>query len=256
MSKYPKHWRVNASAANLVPPPPKARDWYRINNAAATTAEVIIYDEIGEWGVTAKNFIDDLNQVTAKNIDVRLNSGGGSVFEGLAIYQALRRHPANVTTHIDGIAASIASVIAMAGDRRLISRNGTVMIHEASGLCAGPSMDMREMAQLLDRTSNNLADIYAQRSGVGTVESWRKQMLAETWFTGAEAVEAGLATETEDADAEEAWAPFAHWDAQKATTTKAAADIEWQRTVAHLTGAGMRIPDRPIPVFPKTRPTR
>lgn len=251
MANYPKHWRINAAAANLVPPPPKAKDWYRISNAAATTAEVVIYDEIGEWGVTAKNFVEDLGKVTAKNIDVRLNSGGGSVFEGLAIYEALRRHPANVTTYVDGIAASIASVIAMAGDRRVVSRNGSLMIHEASGVCAGPGSDMRQMAELLNRISDQIADVYAQRTGEGTLESWRALMKEETWFTGAEAVEAGLATESADQEAEEAWAPFAHWDRRQA-----ARDIEWQRTVAHLTAAGIRTPERPIEVFPKTRPNR
>ncbi|MFE0844911.1 head maturation protease, ClpP-related [Streptomyces rochei] len=252
MSKYPKHWRINAAAAHLVPPPTEAREWYRIRNAAsADTAEVIIYDEIGEWGVTAKNFIDDLNQVRAGNIDIRLNSGGGSVFEGLAIYQALRRHPANITTYIDGIAASIASIIAMAGDRRVISRNGSMMIHEASGLAAGNAQDMREMADVLNRLSQNLADVYAHRTGNGTADSWREQMVAETWFVGAEAVAAGLATETDDQDDVTAWAPFAQWSKQQP-----AAEIEWQRTVAKLLTEGHRAPDRPIELFPNNHPHR
>ncbi|MGW3186341.1 head maturation protease, ClpP-related [Streptomyces ardesiacus] len=251
MSKYPKHWRINAAYSHLAPPPAEARDWYRIRNATALdTAEVIIYDEIGEWGVTAKNFIDDLNQVKARNIDIRLNSGGGSVFEGLAIYQALRRHPANVTTYIDGIAASIASVIAMAGDRRVISRNGSMMIHEASGLTAGNSKDMREMAELLNRISQNLADVYAQRTGKGTASSWREQMRAESWFVGAEAVEAGLATEADDQDDATAWAPFAQWSKEKP-----AAEIEWQRSVAKLTKS-RRAPDGPIELFPNNPPHR
>jgi len=251
MGNFPRHWRINAHAANLVPPPAKSRDWYRINNATATTAEVVIYDEIGEWGVTAKDFVNDLGKVTAKNLDVRLNSGGGSVFEGLAIFEALRRHPANVTTYVDGIAASIASVIAMAGDRRVVSRNGSLMIHEASGVCAGPSVDMRQMAELLNRISDQIADVYTQRTGEGAQAYWRGLMKAESWFTGAEAVDVGLATEVADEDGAEAWAPFAHWTKQPAADA-----IEWQRTVANLTGEGLRMPDRAVPLFPNPRPNR
>ncbi|MEU3982521.1 head maturation protease, ClpP-related [Streptomyces sp. NPDC026672] len=247
MGNFPRHWRINAHAANLVPPPAKSRDWYRINNAASSTAEVVIYDEIGEWGITAKDFVNDLGKVTAKNIDVRLNSGGGSVFEGLAIFEALRRHPANITTYVDGIAASIASVIAMSGDRRVVSRNGSLMIHEASGVCAGPSVDMRQMGELLNRISDQIADVYTQRTGEGSVASWRGLMKAETWFTGSEAVDAGLATEVADDDAEDAWAPFAHWTKQEPADA-----IDWQRTVAHLWAEGVRVPERPAPLFPKT----
>jgi len=174
----------------------EAQSWYRITNATAPDeAEVMLYDEIGGWfGATADQFIDDLNQVTAPNLRVRVNSPGGSVFEGIAIANALRSHPANVVVQVDGIAASIASVIAMAGDRVEMAPNTMMMIHDASGLCMGDASDMAEMAELLDLISDNIADAYAARAG-GTREQWREEMRAETWFLPEDAVKAGLADE-------------------------------------------------------------
>ncbi|MEU1445501.1 head maturation protease, ClpP-related [Streptomyces mirabilis] len=173
-----------------------ARTWYRITNAVAPDeAEVMLYDEIGGWfGATADAFIEELNEVTAPNLRVRINSPGGSVFEGIAIANALRSHPANVVVQVDGIAASIASVIAMAGDRVEMAPNTMLMIHDASGLCMGDASDMEEMAQLLDLISDNIADAYAARAG-GTRDDWRTQMRAETWYLPEDAVTAGLADE-------------------------------------------------------------
>jgi ATP-dependent protease ClpP protease subunit len=174
----------------------EARSWYRITNAASQDeAEVMLYDEVGGWlGATADQFIADLRGVTAPNLRVRINSPGGSVFEGIAIANALRSHPANVTVQVDGIAASIASVIAMAGDRIEMAPNTMLMIHDASGLCMGNAADMQEMAELLDLISDNIADAYAQRAG-GTRDQWRALMRAETWYLPEDAVTAGLADE-------------------------------------------------------------
>ena len=174
----------------------EAQSWYRITNATAPDeAEVMLYDEVGGWlGATADQFIADLRGITAPNLRVRINSPGGSVFEGIAIANALRSHPANVTIQVDGIAASIASVIAMAGDRVEMAPNTMLMIHEASGLCMGDASDMEEMGQLLDLISDNIADAYAAKAG-GTRESWREQMRNETWFLPDDAVTAGLADE-------------------------------------------------------------
>ncbi|TGZ14742.1 hypothetical protein DV517_62250 [Streptomyces sp. S816] len=171
----------------------EARSWYRITNVASDEAEVMLYDEIGGWfGATADQFIADLRGVTAPNLRVRVNSPGGSVFEGIAIANALRSHPANVTVQVDGIAASIASVIAMAGDRIEMSPNTMLMIHDASGLCMGNAQDMAEMGELLDLISDNIADAYAARAG-GTRAEWRARMQAETWYLPDDAVTAGLA---------------------------------------------------------------
>jgi ATP-dependent protease ClpP protease subunit len=170
-------------------------DWYRITNSVSGgTAQVHIYDEIGYWGITASDFMRDLSQVNATDIDLHLNSPGGEIFDGIAIMNALRSHPANVTTYVDSLAASIASVIAMAGDRIVMAPNSQMMIHDGSGLCIGNAADMRQTAELLDRQSDNIADIYAKRAG-GTVAEWRALMTAETWYTADEAVEAGLADE-------------------------------------------------------------
>lgn len=174
----------------------EARSWYRISNTAdPDEAEVMLYDEIGGWfGATADRLIAELKGVTAPRMRVRINSPGGSVFEGIAIANALRAHPANVTVQVDGVAASIASVIAMAGDRIEMAPNSMLMIHDASGVCMGNAADMEDMAELLDLVSDNIADAYAARAG-GTREQWRERMRAETWYLPEDAVAAGLADE-------------------------------------------------------------
>ncbi|MEU3851728.1 head maturation protease, ClpP-related [Streptomyces sp. NPDC029554] len=174
----------------------EARSWYRISNAAdSDEAEVMLYDEIGGWfGTTADELISELKGITAPRMRVRINSPGGSVFEGIAIANALRAHPASVTVQVDSVAASIASVIAMAGDRIEMAPNSMMMIHDASGVCLGNAQDMEEMAELLDLISDNIADAYAQRAG-GTRDEWRARMRAETWFLPEDAVDNGLADE-------------------------------------------------------------
>jgi ATP-dependent protease ClpP protease subunit len=174
----------------------EARSWYRISNAAdSDEAEVMLYDEIGGWfGNTADDLIAELKGITSPRMRVRINSPGGSVFEGIAIANALRAHPANVTVQVDAVAASIASVIAMAGDRIEMAPNSMMMIHDASGLCWGNAAEMEEMAELLDLISDNIADAYAARAG-GTREQWRERMRAETWYLPEDAVENGLADE-------------------------------------------------------------
>jgi ATP-dependent protease ClpP protease subunit len=179
--------------------------WYRIENFVTTedgqtSASVYIYDEIGWYGVTAQDFVRDLMQVTASEIHVHINSPGGDVFDGVAIYNALLSHPANIIVHVDGLAASAASFIAQAGDTRLIARNAQMMIHDAQGVCMGAAVDMREMADLLDKASDNIADIYSTRCG-GTKKQWRGQMEATVWYSAAEAVQAGLADKVEDVGA-------------------------------------------------------
>lgn len=170
-------------------------DWYRITNSVSGgPATVHVYDEIGYWGITASDFVRELAGVTATEIDLHVNSPGGEIFDGIAICNALRQHPATVTTYVDGLAASIASVIAMAGDRIVMAPNSQMMIHDGSGLCIGNAAEMRQMAELLDRQSNNIAEVYANRAG-GTPEEWRALMEAETWYTAQEAVDAGLADE-------------------------------------------------------------
>jgi ATP-dependent protease ClpP protease subunit len=165
-------------------------DWYRIVNKADAPAEVMIYDEIGYVGVTAQDFIKDLAAINGP-IDLHLNTPGGEVFDGMAIYNYLAQR-GGVTVYIDSLAASIGSVIAMAGDPVIIAKTGQMMIHDGFGMAIGNAADMRELADLLDKTSNNIAQVYADRTGKPAGE-WRDLMRAETWFSAQETVDAGLA---------------------------------------------------------------
>ncbi|MGE5827636.1 MAG: head maturation protease, ClpP-related [Micromonosporaceae bacterium] len=184
------------------------KTWYRIENKA-DTATVYLYDEIGMFGVSAGSFAKELGEVNSPTIDLRLNSPGGEVFDGLAIYNALQRHPARITVHVDGIAASVTSVIAMAGDEILIDRYAQMMIHEAHAIAVGSTKDMSAMARLLDEYSDNIAAIYATRAG-GDKSTWRDRMKAETWFSAAEAVKAGLADRVAEGTVKAR--PAATWD--------------------------------------------
>lgn len=165
--------------------------WYRIQNQGSR-AKVYIYDMIGEWGVTAQDFVNELNGVKAPHIDLHMNTQGGQVFDGIAIYTALLNHPAEVTVYVDALAASAGSFIAQAGSKRVMARNARMMIHDAHGLCIGNADDARDMAKMLDDMSDNIASIYAERAGQD-VRHWRKAMRAETWYSAEDAVEAGLA---------------------------------------------------------------
>jgi ATP-dependent protease ClpP protease subunit len=166
-------------------------DWCRIVNGAADTADVYLYDEIGYWGTSADEFCEQLRGITARRINLHINSPGGEIMDGLAIRSCLRQHDATVVTYVDGIAASSASFIALAGDEVLIDRNAILMIHDATWVCVGNAAEMRDAAELLDKMSDNIADIYAQKAG-GLIADWRALMLTETWYTGEEAVTAGL----------------------------------------------------------------
>lgn len=168
------------------------RDWYRLENRADGTADLYVYDEIGFFGVTANDLIDQLRGLDATEIHVRLNSPGGEIFDGIAIYNALRSHSARVIVQVDSLAASIASVIAMAGDEVIMAPFSQMMIHDGLGMVVGNAADMREMADLLDRQSDNIAAIYQARAG-GQTRTWRARMRAETWYSAQEAVDAGLA---------------------------------------------------------------
>lgn len=168
-------------------------DWYSIKAQSDGPTAVHIFDEIGYWGVSAQQFIRDLAEVKGP-VDIHLNSPGGEVFDGLAIYEALKQRTAPVSVSVDSLAASIASVIAMAADpgQLRIARTASLMIHNGWGLAMGDAADMRKTAELLDSETANIASIYAERSG-RPVEHWRGLMDAETWLKGQQAVDAGLA---------------------------------------------------------------
>ncbi|WP_430229905.1 head maturation protease, ClpP-related [Nitrosomonas communis] len=167
---------------------------WRINKTSDEKAEVFLYGDIGGWmdGVGAEEFNKELAALDVTSIDVRLNSGGGSVFEGQAIYNALNRHPAKINIHIDGLAASIASVIAMAGDQINITEGSHIMIHKPWSIAMGDAEAMRKEAEILDSLESGIMDIYAARTNKSRkqIEDW---IAAETWFKGQEAVDAGFA---------------------------------------------------------------
>lgn len=181
------------------------RQWYQIRNEATdadTTPEVLIYGEIDSyWGVDAAQFARDLAQINASEITVRINSVGGDIFDGIAILNALRGHDATINVVVDGLAASIASVIAMAGDTVTMNRNSQMMVHNGWAVCCGDMNDMAKTAEMLAKTTTNLASIYAEKSG-GTVDDWLAVMAEETWMTADEAVEAGLADSVIQADSD------------------------------------------------------
>lgn len=178
--------------------------WYEIRNQAgdgegqADEATVFVFDEIGgSLGVSAKQFAADLEAITAPVIKVRINSPGGSVFDSIAIHSALLHHPSKIVVYVDGIAASGASVIAMAGDEVVMMPGSQMMIHDAWGMEEGPEEDMLKMGKFLGRQSDNVATMY-QRRGGGEASEWRALMLAETWMFDAEAVAFGLADRVDE----------------------------------------------------------
>ena len=168
------------------------RSWYAIR-ARAEGAEVSIYDEIGAYGVSAKSFLDELGALPGDGpLTLRLNSPGGSVFDAVAIYNALKRHAGPVSVWIDGIAASAASYIAMAGDEVVMPENAFLMIHDPSGFAMGTADDMRAMAEALDKIKGSLVAGYVAKSG-GAEDDIAALMAKETWLDAAEAVELGFA---------------------------------------------------------------
>lgn len=157
-------------------------------------AEVLIYDEIGDesWGgISAKGLTKQLKDLKAKTINVRINSPGGSVFDGFSIYEALKRHPARIEVDIDGYAASIASVIAMAGEKIRMSKFGFFMIHNPSGFSMGESKDLRKTADLLDQVKEKLLIAYMERTDASKeeIDQW---MNNETWFGADQAKNIGF----------------------------------------------------------------
>lgn len=176
---------------------PQRRDWFQFENKADST-DLYIYDAIypddglGAGGIGAISFQEQLNAVKSGRINLYLNSPGGLVDEGLTIYNALRTHPATVNVVVQGIAASIATVIAQAGDRVEMAPGSMMMIHEAYGFSMGTAGDMARAAAMLEKMTASIAGIYALRSGRDAGE-WLPLMAAETWFNDQETVDAGLA---------------------------------------------------------------
>ncbi len=173
----------------------KERDWYAVKAANdAGIAEMRIYDVIGWPFVEADAFLNDLSKIQADEIKVKINSPGGDVFDGTAIYNGLSDHPAKITTTVDSLAASMASIIALAGDQRQIYKNSQYMIHNPWTFAMGDYNDLIKEAELLKSIAGQMAETYAQKSGKKQADI-QSMMDAESWFTGTKAVEAGFMTE-------------------------------------------------------------
>ena len=179
----------------------KDKKFYEFRALAGSAAELWIYEEVGgDWwstGVTAVDLCQELAQLNVMSIDVRINSPGGSVSDGLAIYNALKRHPANVTTYIDGLAASIASVIALAGNTVVMAENALFMIHNPWTCAQGDSDDMRKAADILDKFGESIATAYCNKTGMSQ-EEVLAAMDVGTWYTATEAKAAGFVDQIGD----------------------------------------------------------
>lgn len=218
---------------------------FEIVAAGEDAVDVLVYGDIGGWAeesTSAAKFVRDLQTVKAKTLNVRINSYGGSVSDALAIYNALRRHPANVNVAVDGVAVSAASLIAMAGERTTIAENGLLMIHGPIAMAAGNAVTLREMADVLDRYARAMAPSYAAKTGQPVAD-----MLAlltdgeDHWYTASEAHAAGFVD-----------------DIAAAAPVEASFDLGRYRGVPAAAAAfqrSMNMPDKPTPAAAPTAAT-
>ena len=173
------------------------KEWYNINNKASEIADVYIFDEIGMYGITAQSFISDIKDLKDKPINLRINSLGGDVFDGMAIYNVIKKRENKTTVYIEGIAASIATIIALGADEVIMSENSLFMIHNAWGGSMGNASDLRKTAETLEKISGELTDIYVKKTGLA-VERITEMMEEETWLNADEAYEMGFVDTVSD----------------------------------------------------------
>jgi ATP-dependent Clp endopeptidase proteolytic subunit ClpP len=188
--KYRNQRNAEATARYWNKPIDKS-DWYKIEALSEDSTEVMIYDVIGWPFNDAGEIIRALAGIDTKTVTVRINSPGGDVFDSMAIFNALQSHKSKIVTRIESLAASAASFIALAGKEVQAYQNAMVMIHDPWVLAAGNQYDLREIADILEKISGNMVDIYSQNSKVGKKEI-RDMLKAETWFTAKEAREKGF----------------------------------------------------------------
>jgi ATP-dependent protease ClpP protease subunit len=232
---------IRGRVHNLASPDKAApNEGFRATNEAGTTV-LYIYDRIGGWweGVFAKDVASAL--VGAGDVEVHINSGGGDIFEGAAIHNLFKNHSGKVTMRIDGVAASAASFIAMAGDTIVMEPNATMMVHEGSAICVGGAKDMRDSADVLDLLNKTIAGMYASRAG-GTVDEWLGTMGEETWYDAEKALAAGLVDEVAPAKAKDAAAPTDGFD-------MSVFDLLTKAAVAETTTAAAAQTDTPEPAL-------
>ena len=172
--------------------------WYNIQNKASETADIYIFDEIGMHGVTAQDFIGEIKELKNTPINLRINSLGGDVFNGMAIYNVIKKREAKTTVYIEGIAASIATIIALGADEVVMSENSLFMIHNAWGGTMGDAKDMRKSAETLEKISTELTEIYMKKTGL-SYDVVSNMMDEETWLNSEEAYELGFVDTISDA---------------------------------------------------------
>jgi ATP-dependent protease ClpP protease subunit len=171
--------------------------FYALEKSDNGEATIHLYDEVGAFGSGSKEFLADLGKLDGQHIHLRINSPGGSVVEGTAIYNALRRHKGGLTVHIDALAASMASVIAMAGAPVYIADNALLMIHNPWTVSAGDSDQLRREAALLDKLKDSLRNAYVRKTGM-EADRIAQMMDEETWLDAVEAVALGFADAIEE----------------------------------------------------------
>lgn len=187
-------------------------------NASATEAHIYLYDFIGWGGIEAQTFVKDLSGVTAPIIHLHINSPGGDVFEARAIATAIKGHRSKIIAHIDGLAASAATMVAMAAAEIEMSDGGFFMIHQAWTVVIGNADDMRKCIEVLEKVDGSLAADYCRKTGkdAATVKMW---MASETWFTASEALDQGFVDRvTEGKTAENCFDLQAYANVPKALT--------------------------------------
>lgn len=178
------------------PPANASRSWLNIvKNKSEREATIYIYDEITYWGITSEDVAREIADLDVDLINLRINSPGGWVFDGVAIYNLFKSHKAEVHVFIDGLAASIASIIAMAGDKIYIAENAMFMIHKPFVMASGNSSDLRKSADLLDQLETVLVNTYLRRTDKINEAEILAFMEAETWFDSTDAVDFGFADE-------------------------------------------------------------
>ncbi len=166
------------------------KKWYSIKNEAEEV-DVYIYDEIGSYDISAKSFIDEIKDHKGKVLNIHINSLGGEVFDGMAIANAIKSFKGKTKTYIEGIAASISTVIALSADEVYMAENSLFMIHNAWGGSMGDAKEMRKQAELLDKISNEIARIYTSKTSLSS-DKILSMMNEETWLDAKEAKELGF----------------------------------------------------------------
>lgn len=183
---------LTAQSAPVIPH--EVKPWYRIEASATDRTTVYLYDAIGEWGITALDFVGEIRNIRTPHIEMHVNTPGGQVFDGITIYNSLLQHPAEITTYVDGVAASAGSFIIQASDRIVMAPTASIMVHGAQLLVMGGEPELEEALALTKKVNDQIAGIYAQRTETD-VKTWRKTMRNDTWYNADEAVQAGLADE-------------------------------------------------------------